>query len=166
MQVMRFASALLAVLALTIVLIAATACGDDDDSNTPTPAPGVQLTDEQYLDAICTGTKDLSDALITKTSADEIAKVIKDFSARMKLLNPPSDLQQFQTDFTKYLDDAVSHPTSIITKDPPVPPNKVRDRLISKEPNVASCNGQQTFFDSSAAKENATPALPLPSQTP
>ena len=163
---MRFASAVLALIAIVSFVAAVAACGDDDDSPTPTTPPGVQLTDEQYLDAIVRVQKDLSDAIISKTNADDIAKVIKDFSARMKLLNPPTDLQQFQKDFTKYLDDAVESPTSIITRNPPVPPDKVRDRLISKEPDVASCSGQQTFFDASAAAENATPALPLPSQTP
>lgn len=165
MQAMRFASALLVLIALASVVALAAACGDDDSSPPPTVS-GVQLTDEQYLDAICTGTKDFSDAIISKTSADDIAKVVKDFSARMKLLNPPSDLQQFNQDFTKYLDDAVASPTSLLTRKPPQPPSKVRDRLISKEPNVASCTGQQTFFDASAAAEGATPALPLPSQTP
>lgn len=140
------------------------ACGGGGDGTGAT-ATGPTSSDEDYLKAICTGTKDFSDALVSKTKSEEIAQVIKDFSAAMKKLNPPADLQQFNTSFTKYLDDSLNDPTSLVTRKPPEPPAKARDRLVSKEANVSECKDVTTFFDASAAATTTVAASPAASPT-
>ncbi len=122
------------------------ACGDSktDDPATPTLSGGTG-TDEDYLAAICGGTSDFSNALISKTTADEIADVIRDFIATMKQANPPADLVQYNADFVKYLEDAVSDPTSLVTRNPPLPSKDAQRRLAAKELSVAECK-DGTFF--------------------
>ena len=136
------------------ILPLASACGGD---NAKPPAPtGPTVSDEEYLKAICAGTRNFSNALISKTKPEEIATVIKDFSASMKQLSPPSDLRKFNTDFVKYLDDSLSDPTSLVTRKPPAPPAAVRDRLVAAEAKVPECK-DGTFFDAQAAAAG-TPA--------
>ena len=135
---MRFAL-LVALLAFPLIALAACSGGDDD------PPAGGTGTDEEYLKAICSGTSEFSNALITKTSADDIAAVIKDFIADMKDANPPADLVKYNQDFVKYLEDAVGDPTSLVTRQPPLPSEDIQRRLAGKELSVDECkNG--TFF--------------------
>lgn len=145
---------------LPVLLLIGAACGDDGDKKTTTTSGGNSgpvMTDEEYLKAICGGVQQLSDALLTKTNVEDITKVVKDFSASMKALNPPADLQQYNQDFTKYLDDTTSDPTQLLTKAPPLPSDSVRQRLSSKESNVPECK-KPTFFDLQAATPVATAA--------
>lgn len=139
---------IMALLALGFVLAAACG-GGSKPAGTPTPS-GPAISDEEYLRAICVGVTQFSDALVSKSSANEITKVVKDFSASIKKLTPPADLQQFNADFARYLDDAANDPTSLLTKKPPLPPDSVRQRLTSKESSVPECKGP-TFFDAGAA---------------
>ena len=119
----------------------AVACGGDD-----APKPSVNaVTDEAYLKAICAGSSRFSEALLTRTKPAEIGQVIKDFSASMKALNPPDDLRDYNQQFTKYLDDAVADPTSLVTRNPPLPKQSIRDRLSAKESTVPECK-DGTFF--------------------
>lgn len=131
---------LLTLLALPLLLFAA--CGDGGDDPKPT---GNELTDEQYLAAICSGTSKFTEALLSKTKVEDIAAVIKEFSAEMKKLNPPADLKSYNEQFVKYLDDAVGDPTSLVTRNPPLPSKDVRDRLAAKESSVIECK-DGTFF--------------------
>jgi hypothetical protein len=123
------------------------ACNGEDDTSAPTS--GVRTTDEQYLKVICSGLTNFSDAVVSKTSSAEIAAVIKAYIASMKEINPPADLDKFHQDFLKYLQTAVDEPTSLITRTPPLPPDSVRRRIASKEPNVPECR-DATFFDASS----------------
>ena len=138
---------LVALFAPLLVLLAGCSGGSNAKATSTTSGPGV--TDQEYLKAICTGIQQFSDALISAKNADAISTVVKNFSASMKQINPPPDLRQFNTDFTKYLDDAVNDPTSLVTTKPPLPPNSVRQRLASEETSVPECKSS-TFFDASA----------------
>lgn len=135
---------LLPLLALPMVLVAA-ACGDDDDS---TPTGGG--TDEDYLSAICTGSANFSNALLSKTSAAEIATVVREFAAEMKDANPPADLAKYNDEFVKYLEDAVADPTSLVTREPPLPSKDIQRRLANLEPTIAECK-DPTFFSRAVA---------------
>jgi hypothetical protein len=137
---MRLRTAL-AVLLFALVVPLATACGNDGGSSSKSG-----VTDEEYLKVLCTGLSNFSDAVISKTSAADIGQVIKDYIAEMKKVDPPADLAKFHADFVKYLEDAVSDPTSLLTRKPPLPPDDVRKRLASKEPGVSECKNP-TFFD-------------------
>ena len=149
--------------ALAIVMAGAlVACGGGGDATTTPTAGGPVLTDEEYLKAICTGTKNFSDALISKTTAAGIGEVVSDFKTQMASLNPPADLKDFNAEFVKYLEDSLKDPTSLLTRKPPAPPSKVRDRLVSKEANVAECHGQETFFDAQAEAAGSVVASPTP----
>lgn len=129
---------------LPLAIALAVACGGEDAPKTPPNA----VTDEAYLKAICSGSANFSDALLTKTKPEEIGQVIKAFSASMKALTPPDDLKDYNQQFTKYLDDAVADPTSLVTRTPPLPKQSIRDRLAAKESSVPECkNG--TFFSRS-----------------
>ena len=145
----------------------ATACGGGGSTKaTPTaPTSGPTLTDEQYLKAICTGTQAFSDALISKTTADGIAQVIKQFSSNLKTINPPGDLRTFHAAFIKYLDDSLTDPTSLLTKSPPEPPDSARQRLASKESSVPECK-KPTFFDSAATPTVAATAAATAAASP
>ncbi len=135
----------LGLLAASAMLLAA--CGDDDD----TPQGGG--SDEDYLRAICVGTQNFSNALLSKTNPDDIAQVIKDFIAEMKKTNPPADLVKYNQEFIKYLEDAVADPTSLVTRAPPEPDKEVSRRLAALEPSIDECK-DGTFFSRSAT---ATP---------
>ncbi len=126
---------------LPLALAFAVACGGDD---APKPSANA-VTDEAYLKAICSGSSKFSEALLTKTKPEEIGQVIKDFSATMKALTPPDDLKEYNQQFAKYLDDAVADPTSLVTRNPPLPKQDIRDRLSAKESSVPECK-DGTFF--------------------
>ena len=131
---------------LIIVLAAlVTGCGGGSSGSSKTPAAGVGATDEEYLKVICTGTQAFSDALISQTTAEGIAKSIKDFVAALKAIAPPTDLQDFHKEITKYLEDSVSDPTSLVTKKRPQPPEAARSRLAAKEPGVPECSKAHYF---------------------
>lgn len=153
---MRMRTIVLAV--LPVLLLLGSACGDDGGSKSTT-APGNNagptLTDEAYLKAICVGVQQLSDALLTKTNVQDITKVVKDFSASLKALNPPADLQKYNSDFTKYLDDTTSEPTQLLTKAPPLPSDSVRQRLASKTSDIPECKDVK-FFNLPASMPGAT----------
>ncbi|MCZ7575976.1 MAG: hypothetical protein M5U18_02540 [Dehalococcoidia bacterium] len=73
-------------LVCAVPLLLAAACGDDDDGLPA--ATGPAGSDEDYLRAVCIGTSNFSNALLSKTSAEEIAGVVRDFADEMKALNP------------------------------------------------------------------------------
>jgi hypothetical protein len=134
------------ILSASALLLAA--CGDDDDA-----APKGGGSDEDYLRAICVGTSNFSNALLSKTNANDIAQVIKDFIAEMKKTNPPADLVKYNDEFIKYLEDAVSDPTSRVTRAPPLPSTDIQRRIAALEPTIAECK-DGTFFSRSVT---ATP---------
>ena len=121
-------------------LLLFSSCGDDGDD---TPKGGG--SDEDYLAAICKGTSEFSDAVLSKTTAAEIADVIKEFIKTMKATNPPADLVKYNDEFVKYLEDAVSDPTSLLTRKPPLPSDEAQRRLAAKELSVEECK-DGTFF--------------------
>lgn len=123
------------------------ACGGDSSDPDPTTTSnrGGTGTDEEYLADICSGTSEFSNALLSKTTAEEIAEVIRDFIGQMKEANPPADLVKYNDDFVKYLEDSVSDPTSLVTRNPPLPPKDVQRRLAAKELSVDECK-DGTFF--------------------
>lgn len=141
MRLLLFAGALLLPL---IFLLGACAGSKTADQPSATLGGGTG-TDEGYLAAICAGTSQFSNALISKTTPDEIADVIRDFIAEMKQANPPADLVQYNADFVKYLEDAVSDPTSLVTRNPPLPAKDIQRRLAAKELSVPECK-DGTFF--------------------
>lgn len=145
MGAMQIRRSLFLLLALPVLLIAA-ACGDDDHES-----PKGGGTDEEYLKTICVGTANFSDALLSKTTADEIAKVVRDFADEMKKANPPADLVEYNEQFVKYLEDAVNDPTSLVTRQPPLPSEDIQQRLANLEPTIPECK-DPTFF-SRAAKD-------------
>jgi len=127
-------------------LLLGAACGDDGDddkANVPSAKPGGN--DEDYLRAICAGTQEFSNALITKTTVEEIGKVVEAFIEDMKATNPPDDLEQYNAEFIQYLEDALAEPTSLVTRNPPLPPEDVQRRLAAKEISVDECK-DGTFF--------------------
>ena len=128
---------------LPLVLVMA-ACEDD--------APEGGGSDEDYLRAICTGSQDFSNALLSKTTPDEIAEVIRDFIEKMEATNPPADLVEYNDEFVDYLEAAVNEPTSLVTSRPPLPDDDVQRRLASKEPSVAECK-DPTFFSRTPGAE-------------
>ena len=126
---------------LVPALVLFSSCGDDGDDDTPKSGG----TDEEYLAAICKGTSDFSNALLTKTTAAEIGNVIEDFITLMKDANPPADLGDYNQEFVKYLEDALADPTSLVTREPPLPPDDIQRRLAAKELSVDECK-DGTFF--------------------
>jgi hypothetical protein len=133
----------LTMVVLALVALAAffAACGDDAASK---PA-GPVLSDHDYLAVVCKGLSDFSSALLTKTKAEDLTQVIKDYAASLKKIQPPADVAQFHKDFIKYLEDAYSEPTALVTKAPPLPPTDVRQRLAAEEGRTAECQDARFF---------------------
>ncbi len=140
---------LLLLLALAAAGFAMTACGDDDDP--PAGPSGPAGSDEDYLRAVCIGTSNFSNALVSKTTAADIAKVVEEFADEMRALNPPADLAEYNTAFVAYLESAISDPTSLVTTPPPTPPDEARRRLASLEPTIPECKDPTFFSRTSAA---------------
>ena len=115
------------------------ACSDDE----PPQGGG---SDEDYLKVVCKGTQDFSNAILSKTTAGEIAEVIRDWIDLMKGADPPADLRKYNDDFVQWLEDAVADPTSLLTRKPPLPDDDVQRRLVSKELTVDECKDGSFFF--------------------
>lgn len=130
-------------LVCALPLLLAAACGDDDDG--PPTGNGAPGSDEDYLRAVCIGTSDFSNALLTKTTADEIAAVVREFADKMRAMNPPAYLVEYNQAFVAYLEAALEEPTSLVTTSPPEPPSDARRRLAALEPTIAECK-DPTFF--------------------
>jgi hypothetical protein len=130
-------------------LLAFSACGDDGGGGSPgspsaqlvediTPS-GPVLSDDEYLKALCTGLSSYQDALVSEKTVEGLRKVVLDFAASMAKLNPPEDLQSFNTQFVQYLKDAEADPTSLVVKAPPKPPDSQRERLADRVKSVPAC---------------------------
>lgn len=126
--------------ALPLFLVAGlfVACGDDEPEG-----PGG--SDEDYLRLICKGTQDFSNAVISKTTADEIGDVIRDFIETMEGADPPADLRGYNDDFVQYLEDSLAEPTSLVTRQPPLPSDATQRRLAEKELTVEECKDGSFF---------------------
>ncbi len=133
----------LILLVCAVPLLLAVACGDDDDA--PPASTGPAGSDEEYLRAVCIGTSNFSNALLSKTSAEEIATVVREFADEMKALNPPADLAEYNAQFVAYLEAALEEPTSLVTTAPPEPPADARRRMAALEPTIPECK-DPTFF--------------------
>ena len=102
-------------------------------------ATGTPVTDEAYLAVFCTGATHYQEAVNTERTKEGLARAVQDYSSEMAKLVPPEDLRAFHGSFIKYLNDAVSEPTTLLTKAPPLPPESVRSRLAGKTSNVPEC---------------------------
>jgi hypothetical protein len=155
-----------ALLALIALLFASCGGGSSSGGSTPRASNGSPqsgtASDEAYLKVICGGTDQFYNAVQTSSTADGISKAIKDFIADLQKVTPPADLQQFNKEFIKYLQDAVDNPTSLLSTNPPLPPEKARDRLVSKEKDVEECKNP-TFLDASNPPGPASSPTAAPS---
>jgi len=140
---------LLLLLACALPAAFVLACGDDDDSGDDDSTPGLTPgtgNDEDYLRAVCVGTSNFSNALLSATSVDEIRTVVEEFADEMRALNPPSDLTEYNQAFVAYLEAAAEgDPTSLVTTSPPEPSDDVRRRMAALEPTIDECR-DPTFF--------------------
>lgn len=125
------------------------ACGGDGDSTDASATPdasasatngatGAPLSDEEYLRVFCTGISRYRVALNT-ANRDELIGVVEEYRDSMAAVTPPEDAQEFHADFVDYLTEALEEPTALITRDPPVPENGVRERLAEKQADVPEC---------------------------
>ncbi len=137
-------------LSMILAVGAFVACGDDGDDEEPGGPAG---TDEEYLAVICQGTQDISNALVTKTTADEIGDVIEDFIEIMENANPPEDLRACNDEFVQYLEDSLADPTSVTTRQPPLPEEDIQRRLAQKELQVDECKDGTYFSRDLPAEE-------------
>ncbi|WP_322818553.1 hypothetical protein [Tepidiforma sp.] len=132
---------LTALLTAIVVATLLAACGGGDSS----PKATGTGNDEDYLRAVCAGIDQVSDALVAATSPAEIARVLEDFAATMRAIDPPPDLADYNRKFVAYLEAALDDPTSVVTTSPPLPPDAARRRLASLEPSIPECR-EPTFF--------------------
>jgi hypothetical protein len=118
--------------------------GCSGGSAKPTPV-GPALSDDAYLQVICTGLSNFSNALLTKTKPEDLAQVIKDYIASLQGVQPPAGVEQFHQGFIKYLQDSIADPTSLVTKTPPLPTGAVRQRLATAETQTPECKDAKFF---------------------
>ena len=129
--------------AMAAVPLFAFACGDDSDDgssadSTGTIASGVALSDEDYLRVFCSGISRYREALNT-ASREELVDVVEAYRDSMAEVTPPDDVQAFHDAFVAYLTEAMDEPTALITRDPPVPEDEVRERLAETQSSVDEC---------------------------
>ncbi|MBI2765356.1 MAG: hypothetical protein HYX53_05505 [Chloroflexi bacterium] len=139
--------------ALAFVAIFAASCGGSSTPDTKNPDA---LNDEGYLKVFCTGLTEYQDALVSKTTKEDIARVITGYIASLKTVTPPDDLAKFHAEYIKYLEDAVADPTSLVTRKPPMPSDSARERLASKTNDVPECK-YPTFLGQGSATATASP---------
>lgn len=143
---------------IATVLLAACGGGDNDDESVPddqsfmdTSAP--QLSDGDYVAALCDGIEGYMEAVLSK-GEPEIRAARDKLEADTRGLHPPEGTQDFHRDFVEYLAGAESDPTLLLTTDPPLPNGELRDRLAAAE-SGASCEYQ--LFARTEPSPTATP---------
>jgi len=134
---------------LAVAALAVAACGGDSAEPAPTathvPGSSGPVSDEAYLEIICTGLADYTAALLTVSTVDELRDVVRGYIASLEVVAPPTDLSGFHTDFVAYLRAALEDPTSLTAAPRPLPPDDVRDRLAKLESSVEACS-DTTYF--------------------
>jgi hypothetical protein len=144
------------------VVLPALACSGGGGTSNPASSPiasptnpagspvatGTPLSDEAYLRVICTGTQNFSDALMSQSSPEGIAKSVRDFISSLQGVNPPADLRPFHESLLGYLQDSVDNPLELATKPRPEPEEDVRQRLAAKETGIAECEKAKYFTTS------------------
>lgn len=133
-------------LALLLFVSAAMSCSGESKpraSNTDAGAleiaTGTPVSDEAYLAVFCTGATRYREAVNTETTKEGLGKAVQEYATGMAKVVPPEDLRTFHGAFIKYLNDAVSEPTSLLTKAPPLPSDSVRTRLAGRTSDVPEC---------------------------
>ena len=144
------------------VMLAACGGGDGnddeptaDDADQPfmdTSAP--QMSDTEYVAALCDGVEAWVDALNTRSTPDELAEARDKLEADTRALHPPAGAEDFQRGYVEYLDNAESEPTILVTTDPPLPEGELRERLSAAE---GSADCEYRFFARSDTTPAATP---------
>lgn len=125
---------------LTVLLVFAAlfaACGGGEEGVAPGAQDGV--SDEEYLEALCTGLQRFSAALIAQSSPEELRNVIASYTTDMEAIVPPRDVSQFHLDYIAFLQAAESEPALMVAGSPPMPPEPARSRIASKENTVEAC---------------------------
>ncbi|MEX0784631.1 MAG: hypothetical protein WD557_18505 [Dehalococcoidia bacterium] len=141
---------------LTSLLVAACGGGDNDDDATPgadepfMDTSSAQLSDTDYVAALCDSIEEWVDAVNSKSTVDELRAARDKLEADARALHPPEGAADFQRAYVGYLQNAESEPTILITQPPPLPEGDLRARLAAVEP-AASC--EYPLF----ARSEATP---------
>ncbi|OAI41282.1 hypothetical protein AYO38_04005 [bacterium SCGC AG-212-C10] len=132
--------------ALAVMLAFALVACDPGDSTDATVGPGTPtpVSDEEYLRVTCTGLQKFSDALVSKAKPEDIRAVIAAYVADLQAISPPTDIAKFHAEYIAYLQAAESEPLKLTTE-PPLPPEKARQRIAVKESQVEECK-HPTFF--------------------
>jgi hypothetical protein len=139
------------------------ACGGGDNDQEPTPddadqpfmdTSAPQLSDTEYVAALCDGVEEWVGALNTRSTPEELREARDTLEAGVRALHPPEGAEDFQRDYVGYLDNAESEPTILVTTDPPLPEGELRERLSAAE---ATADCAYPFFARSDATPTATP---------
>lgn len=144
-------AAAFALVSLVALLLVACGGGDDAASPTPTATPagadrgGPPLSDEQYLEVICSGLADYTATLLTASNVDEIRGVVQEYIESLEAISPPEDVAGFHAQFIAYLTEALEDPTALVATPRPLPPDDIRERLAGLESSVPACD-DATYF--------------------
>ena len=125
---------LLLVMSLSLVAVA---CGGGEKGVAPGAGEGV--SDEAYLEVLCTGSQNFSAALIAQSTPEQLRAVITAYADEMEATTPPRDVSAFHKEYVAYLREAVNQPVLLANGTPPMPPQPARGRLASKENSVEAC---------------------------
>lgn len=141
---------LLFAFAVAAVVVLMTSCGGDGDSGKKTPSvlAGTPVSDADYLGMICRGSNDFIVAINSNPDVNAIRKVVESWKQEVEQTTPPDDLRDWQADFVAYLGVVAGEPTKGLTQSPPLPPDDIRQRLVSHRSEVPDCQGR-TFLDPS-----------------
>lgn len=119
------------------------ACGGSDNGVVPGAPDGV--SDEEYLEVLCTGSQRFAAALIAQSSPQVLRDTIGAYATEMKAVTPPRDVSQFHKDYINFLEEAEREPALMVGGNPPMPPEPARSRIASKENSVEACEDPVYF---------------------
>ena len=117
-------------------------------------------SDEEYVEAICVATDELSDVILQVFSApsrDNVGEIMTDayrgYRDALRDANPPDDMEQYHGELVAIVEEAVDlldaggNPDEAFaaTGDLEDPPQAVQDRLTEAAQNVEACEGSEFF---------------------
>lgn len=136
---------LIGLFALTALLVA---CGGDSDDGIVPGAPD-GVSDEKYLEVLCTGSQRFANALIAQSSPEMLRDVIAAYATEMEATIPPRDVSKFHLEYIAFLREAESQPALMVQGSPPLPPEPARGRIAAKEDSVEACK-EPVYFGQGA----------------
>lgn len=119
------------------------ACGSKESGILENAPEGV--SDEEYLEVLCTGTEKFSSALVAQVTPEKLREVIREYAAALRAVVPPRDVSKFHQEYIAFVESAEAQPALLVNGSPPYPQEPARSRIAGKENTVEACKNPVFF---------------------